>query len=232
MNLKPTFILAFTLVMGGCATTQNHRDPLEPMNRAIYGFNKAVDTVAIRPISQVYHAVTPDPIEHRVRNFFANLGEIRNALNHALQGKFRGAGGSIGRFLMNSTLGLGGLHDMAGVMGLARQEEDFGQTLAVWGIRQAPYFVIPLLGPSTLRDAPALIVDTLSEPYFYLESRNAQYILWGARLIDRRTSLLDFDKTIREQLDPYAFVRDSYLQKRDHDIEDGKETDLEGFEFR
>lgn len=232
MNLKLIVWLVFILFATGCATTKNQRDPIEPVNRFIYGFNNVIDKAAIRPVSKVYHFVTPDPIEKRVSNFFSNLGEVRNAINNALQGKFRAAGQSLGRLLMNSTLGLGGLHDMAGVMGLKRQEEDFGQTLGKWGVRNAPYFVIPILGPSTLRDAPGLVVDAFTEPYIYIPSRGTQLALYGVRLIDRRTYLLDFDNTISEQLDPYAFVRDSYLQKRDNDIDDGKEKDLEGYEFK
>lgn len=232
MNLKLLVLLGMALAVTGCATTQNHRDPLESINRVTHVFNNVVDKAAIRPVAKVYRFVLPNQIQRRVSNFFANLSEVRNAVNNALQGKFHAAGGSLGRLLINSTLGLGGLHDMAGVMGLARQEEDFGQTLGKWGIRNAPYFVIPILGPSTLRDAPGLIVDVFTEPYIYLDSQSAQLALYGTRLVDRRVHLLDFDKTMADQVDPYAFVRDSYLQKRDYEIEDRKDKDLEGFEFK
>lgn len=232
MNLKLFALLGLALIVTGCATTQNHRDPLERINRVTHVFNNVVDRLAVRPVAKVYRLVIPNQIQKRVSNFFANLSEVRNAVNNALQGKIHKAGGSLGRLLINSTLGLGGLHDMAGVMGLARQEEDFGQTLGTWGIRNAPYFVIPLLGPSTLRDAPGLIVDLFTEPYIYLDSQTAQVALYSTRFIDRRVHLLDFDKTMANQVDPYAFVRDSYMQKRDYEIEDKKEKDLEGFEFK
>lgn len=232
MKLKIFALILSILSVTGCATTQKHPDdPLEPMNRAIYGFNEVVDKVAMRPIAKVYKAVTPDPIQLRVTNFLSNLGEIRNSLNSALQGKFKEAGRTFGRFLINSIIGLGGLHDIAGQMGSRRHEEDFGQTLGVWGITKAPYFVIPLLGPSTLRDLPGLVVDAFTEPYIYIEADTVRYSLTGLRLVDNRARLLNFDKTLSEQLDRYAFVRDSYLQKRDNDIQDGEGKDLEGFEF-
>jgi phospholipid-binding lipoprotein MlaA len=146
-------------------------------------------------------------------------------INDALQGKFLAAGNDLGRFLLNSTLGLGGLLDPATSAGLARNNEDFGQTLGHWGVHPGPFLELPLLGPSDLRDGPSRVVDNYTSPLQYVDNNYVKYGLWGVRLVDTRASILSLDDTLKNVYDPYAFIRDAYLQRRAYLVSDGKVTE-------
>ncbi|GED21794.1 MlaA family lipoprotein [Halomonas halmophila] len=231
------------VVLSGCATTQssapaNPEDPWEGFNRGVFAFNETLDRYALKPVAQGYRFVTPDPVETGVGNFFSNLGEIRTTLNSLLQGKGSNASASTGRFLLNSTVGVLGVFDVASQIGLHAREEDFGQTLGSWGVASGPYLVLPLLGPSTLRDTGGLPVDMYTYPTTYIEDDAVRYSLTGLRVIDTRAGLLDQEKLI--QGDRYSFIRDSWLQRRHFEVNDGElgedpfatdDFDLEGSDF-
>ena len=196
-------------------------DPWEPYNRRMYNFNTAVDNATLKPIAKGYRKVLPNFARRGVSNFFANLRTPGTAINNFLQGK-PGAGFSdLGRFLVNSTVGLGGLLDVGTRVGLEEHDEDFGQTLAVWGMGKGPYFVIPFLGPSSVRDAFAMPVDFASNPLFYYENTSVKDKLRVLRIIDLRARLLNAERFLEDSADPYITLRESYLQNREYNIYDG-----------
>ncbi len=209
-------------------------DSLESYNRAMHSFNQSLDKQLLRPAAQTYHDLTPDPIERGVSNFFSNLGEPLNALNNLLQGNPGDFVTSIGRLSFNSTFGLYGILDVATEMGMEEKEEDFGQTLAVWGIGSGPYIVLPVLGPSTLRDTVGLTVDTtignsvtINDQYAFNalneQKSSEETALQGVKLISIRADLLDKKEILdTASFDDYSFIRDAYLQKRQNLILDGK----------
>ncbi|MCK2183578.1 MlaA family lipoprotein [Halomonas getboli] len=212
-------------LLTGCATTSgvddaNPADPWEGFNRGVFAFNETVDRYALKPVAQGYRYVTPDPVQTGVGNFFSNLGEIGTTLNSLLQGKPGNAGIATGRFLINSTAGVLGIFDVASHMDLVGREEDFGQTLAAWGVGSGPYLVLPLLGPSTVRDTAGLPVDWYTDPLTYVEEDKVRYGLRGLDVIDTRAGLLDQEKLIRG--DRYSFIRDSWLQRRRFEVNDGE----------
>ena len=219
--------LAITLVLlSGCATTQGDSggvdyDPLEPMNRKMHGFNMAIDKVALRPLARGYKKVVPSPIRRGVTNFFSNLTTPRSALNNFLQGKPKQGFNELGRFLFNSTLGLGGLIDIASAGGMERYDENFAQTLSVWGVPDGPYIVLPLWGPNMVADVFALPVDYYSDISTYYDNSSVRSKVWGLRLVDLRHRLLSVDSILDESSDPYITVRESYMQNRDFRIYDG-----------
>ncbi len=208
-------------LLGGCATN-NPRDPLEPMNRAIYGFNDGVDTAIIRPVAEGYRAILPAPVRTGVSNVFANINDVLIALNNLLQGKVVNAVSDVGRVLVNTTIGIGGIFDVATNIGLEKHNEDFGQTLGWWGIGDGPYLVIPIRGPSNLRDAVGRFVDQRIDPITYVRSMRLRNMLWGLRALNQRADLLDTSKILETAaLDQYEFVRDAYLQRRRNLVYDG-----------
>ncbi|HSH47954.1 MAG TPA: VacJ family lipoprotein, partial [Halomonas sp.] len=164
--------------------------------------------------------VTPDPVQKSVGNVFSNLGEIRTALNSVLQGKPANAGIATGRFLINSTVGVLGIFDVAGQMELVGRKEDFGQTLGVWGVGEGPYLVLPLLGPSTVRDTAGLPADIYTSPLAYAESDRVRYGMLALNVIDTRAGFLEQEKLLRG--DRYTFLRDGYLQRRRFEVADGE----------
>lgn len=213
--LLPLFLL------GGCATT-NPRDPLEPMNRAIYSFNDGVDNVIFKPLAEGYRAVLPSFVRTGISNFFSNINDVLVALNNLLQGKIVNALSDLGRIVVNSTVGVAGLFDVASPLGMEKHNEDFGQTLGAWGVGDGPYLVLPFLGPSNLRDALGRVVDAKADPLGYLHSVRLRNSLWGTRLVSQRAELLDTSKILETAaLDPYEFLRDAYLQRRRNLIFDG-----------
>ncbi len=218
---KQFISLLMLVVLSGCATTgQNKDDPWESWNRGVYKFNKGVDKVA-KPIAQGYQYITPDVVETGVSNIFSNLGDIPNMLNNLLQGKFVDSVSDLGRFVVNSTIGLAGIWDPASSMGLEKHDEDFGQTLASWGVKPGPYVMLPFLGPSTFRDTIALPVDSemdLINQIEHIPTRNQINLL---ELIDLRASLLSYEDQLNGQIDEYAFIRDVYLQNRQFKVLDG-----------
>lgn len=196
-------------------------DPFEEVNRVFYELNfNLLDPVVIRPIAIIYDDLTPKPIRQGFRNFFSNLDEIPSLVNNVLQGKFGQAANNAERFLMNTTLGLGGFLDIAKRAGLQPgEDEDFGQTLAVWGVPDGPYLMLPFFGPSTLRDAPSNFVDSLLDPFSYNDSLPVRVVIKGIDLIALRADLLGIDDVISG--DKYLFIRDVYLQNREYVISDG-----------
>lgn len=198
------------------------QDPWESWNRGVYKFNDKLDRAVAKPVAKAYVRVVPQPIRTGVSNFFANLNTPTVMINDALQGKFLAAGNDLGRFLLNSTFGIGGILDPASSTGLARNNEDFGQTLGHWGVHAGPFVELPVLGPSDLRDAPAKLVDTYTNPQQYIRNNYWKYGLYLPNFIDRRASLLSLDNTLKNVYDPYAFIRDAYLQRRAYMISDGK----------
>ncbi|MCL4800789.1 MAG: VacJ family lipoprotein [Burkholderiales bacterium] len=220
------------LGLGGCASTAalNPADPFEPANRAVFEFNEEVDKAFVKPVAQAYRAVLPQPVRTGVRNFYGNLWDPWIGLNNLLQGKVEWALNDLFRFAVNTTFGLGGINDVATDMRLEKHNEDFGQTLGRWGVESGPYLVLPILGPSSVRDGTGLLVDS----YGYLPWRIPtwrkwdHYVAWRNSLtvlgfVSLRASLLDAESVLEEAaLDRYAFVRDAYLQRRRSLVYDGE----------
>ncbi len=210
------------LALGGCASNGDPRDPLEPMNRAIYRFNDVVDKAITKPVAQGYRAVLPTPVRNSVTNFFSNIDDLLVMVNNLLQFKLNAAGSDFARIAFNTTFGIGGLFDVATGWGLPKHNEDFGQTLGFWGVGDGPYLVLPLLGPSNLRDSTGLLATLYTDPLWHVDNVATRNTLVGVRFVDRRARLLDAERVLDEAaLDPYAFLRDSYLQHRRSLIHDG-----------
>ena len=216
---------ALALVVSGCATQAN-KDPLEGVNRGVYKFNDVTDKYAFKPVASAYKAVAPTPVRKGFNNFFNNLGSITTVLNDLLQLKFANAFTDAGRFIINSTFGIAGFIDVAGMDNIPNHKEDFGQTLGYWGVGNGPYLVLPFLGASTLRDTSGLVFDTITtDPITYTHNIGEVRLhnqLRTAQFIDKRTELLDAKDIVDDaSLDPYAFMRDAYLQRRESLIADG-----------
>lgn len=229
-----SFVMIF--INTGCATLDGPaapNDPLERYNRAMYKFNDKFDTYLLKPVAQGYDAITPAPVQKGISNFFSNLDDVLVIVNDLFQFKFKQAASDTGRFLINSTLGLLGLIDWASDMGLEKHNEDFGQTLGHWGVPSGPYFILPFLGSSTIRDTAGFAVD---ESYFDpiyktvedgypIHSRHNGAAVWGmtvVKAVDIRANLLKGEKIMDEAaLDPYVFLREAYLQRRQNLVYDG-----------
>lgn len=220
--LVPLFMSA-GVTLAPLAVQAAEEDPWEGVNRPIFTFNDTLDTYALKPLAQGYQAVTPQFLEDGIHNMFRNVGDVGNLFNDILQVKPHAAGVDTARLLMNTTLGLAGFFDVGTKMGLQRNDEDFGQTLGHWGVESGPYVMLPLLGPSTLRDAPAKFVDSYTAPYRYINDVPARNIAMGVNVVDTRASLLAADKLIRG--DKYTFIRNAYLQNREFKVKDGKVED-------
>ena len=203
------------------------QDPWESWNRGVYRVNDKLDRAIAKPVARTYVRIVPQPIRTGVTNFFDNLDTPTVMINDALQGKFLAAGNDLGRFLLNSTVGLGGLLDPATSAGMAKNNEDFGQTLGHWGVHPGPFVELPVLGPSDLRDAPSKVVDSYTNPRQYIHNSYVKYGLWLPALVDTRARLLPLDETLKNVYDPYAFIRDAYLQRRAYLVSDGKVTEEE-----
>ncbi len=223
-------LLAVVLAAGlaACASIPpgagaNPADPWEVYNRHVFDFNDRVDRYTFKPLAQFYEAVLPEPVRNCVNNGFRNLGEPVNAINNVLQFKPSAAMNDLSRFFWNSTAGVLGCFDLAAMAGAPRNNEDFGQTLGVWGFGPGPYFVLPLLGPSTVRDATGRLFDFLgTDPVWYIDDIRLRNSLVGARLVDTRASLLPAERVLQAAaLDLYQFVRDGYLQLRRNLVYDG-----------
>ncbi|RZT32443.1 MlaA family lipoprotein [Cupriavidus agavae] len=215
---------AAALVLAGCATgpNANPADPLEPFNRGVSTFNDNLDKYALKPAAEGYQAVVPSPVRTAVGNFFSNISDVYSAGNNLLQGKPTRALEDTMRVAINSVLGIGGLIDIATPAGLPKYKEDFGQTLGVWGVPSGPYLVLPLFGPSNVRDASGMVVDRFMDPSTYIAPWYARLSVTGVRVIDGRSQLLGASNLIEAAaLDKYAFLRDSYMQRRQYLIYDG-----------
>lgn len=214
--------LAMAGLLGGCATSGNPKDPIEGFNRAMFAFNEGLDTVLIKPVAQGYDAALPTPVRTGVTNFFGNIADLFIGVNNLLQGKPDQAVSDIGRVLINSTVGILGIFDIATEAGLEKHEEDFGQTFGRWGIGNGAYVVIPVFGPRTVRDTAGLVLDMAVDPVGNVDHVATRNSLAALRLIDTRADLLPADKVIEEAaLDKYAYVRDGYLQRRRNLVHDG-----------
>ena len=231
--------LALAGMLGGCATpnagsaansSDDERDPVESVNRAVFAFNQGLDTVLIRPVAVGYEFVLPTPIRTGVSNFFDNIGDVFVGVNNLLQGKVADAASDLGRVAINSTLGIFGLFDIASEAGLEKHEEDFGQTFGRWGVGDGPYLVVPVFGPRTTRDAFGLVLDTQTNPLGQVDHVPTRNTLTALRLVNTRATLLPADKVIEEAaLDKYSYMRDAYLQRRRNLIYDGsppRDTDM------
>lgn len=236
MSCTPRFALAALLLVSallqGCASTgvagaaADPRDPWEGMNRKVYAFNDKVDTWVARPVAQAYVDVVPSFIRTGVHNFMGNIGDVWTFVNAALQFKGQAAAESFMRVAVNSTFGLYGLLDVASEARIPKHKEDFGQTLGHWGMGPGPYVVLPLLGPSTLRDTAALPADWQATPNQYFQDEGTRNGITALRLTDVRADLLKADEAVKQAaLDPYSFVRDGWLQKRENDVYDGNPPD-------
>jgi len=203
-------------------------DPWEPLNRKIFAFNDFADRYALTPVAKTYQFITPDPLEAGIGNMFSNLFEITTILNDLLQLKFGQAASDAGRFLLNSTVGLLGLFDVATPVGLEKHEEDFGQTLGYWGMGSGPYIVVPIIGSYTLRDGVGAYIDSYSDYVTDLNHIPTRNQLWLMRNIDNRARLFAAEELITG--DRYTFIRDAYLQRREYLVNDGVVVDSFGEE--
>jgi phospholipid-binding lipoprotein MlaA len=191
----------------------------------VYRINDSVDRAVVKPVARTYVRVVPAPARTGVRNFFANLHTTTVMVNDALQGKFGAAANDLGRFVVNTTVGIGGLLDPATQMGLDKNDEDFGQTLGHWGLHPGPFVELPVLGPSDVRDGLGKGVDVFTGPTHYISNNWVSYGLYGVGALDTRANLLSLDETLQKVFDPYAFIRDAYLQRRAYLVSDGQVTE-------
>lgn len=224
-------VAASLLALAGCAAGPLARDPFEPVNRQVMRFNEGVDSVAFRPLATVYKEKVPPLIRTGVSNFFGNISDAWSFVNSLLQGKLQNAEENLARVHLNTMFGLGGIFDVASEFNIERHREDFGQTLGRWGVPAGPYIVLPLLGPSTLRDTVALPVDRKADPLHDIDPWTAQTSLYLLRAVDARANLLRASSVLDEAaLDKYSFIRDAYLQKRRAEIFDNDASDNDGKE--
>jgi phospholipid-binding lipoprotein MlaA len=209
--------------LAGCATGPNPRDPYEGFNRAVFRFNDAVDENALKPAATVYKTVLPSFVQTGVGNFFGNLSDVWSSANNLMQGKGEAGMSDFMRVALNSTFGVFGLFDIASEARMPKHNEDFGQTLGVWGVKQGPYLMLPLLGPSNVRDTVALPVDWNADLWQYTSPIYQRNIGSAVRVVDKRAALLDASDLMEEAaLDRYEFVRDSYIQLRESKVRDGE----------
>lgn len=216
--------LVLVSVLAGCATASNPRDPFEGFNRAMFGFNDAIDKAAVKPAAKIYEELLPSFVQTAIGNFFGNIGDVWTLVNDILQGRGEQAASDFMRVTINSSFGLLGLIDVASDAGLTKHKEDFGQTLGTWGVASGPYVVLPVFGPSTMRDSIALPVDLSGDLWRYKHPVKVRNVGTVVRAIDNRAALLNATNLIEEAaLDPYEFVRDAYMQRRQSMIGEGRE---------
>ncbi len=241
MNLRnprraAPWLAAAALLLGGCATTgadsdaQVNPDPFERLNRGVFAFNQAADKALARPVARGYRAVTPPVVRTGITNFFDTLSVPRTLVNNLLQGKPKAAGQDLARLLLNLTVGLGGLIDVASQEGLPKNNEDFGQTLAVWGLGPGPYLMVPVLGPYTLRAGFGELGDWALRPIAYVDDSDVRLALEIFYLVHLRSQLLATDSLVDSALDPYLLVREAYFQRRQFLIYDGNPPEADFFD--
>lgn len=218
-------LLLVAVAAAGCASAPAGEpaepDPWESMNRGLYAFNQGIDKISFKPLAKGYVKVIPTPVRRGVTNFSRNLATPGSALNNFLQGKPAHGVQELARFFVNSTIGIGGLFDIASRSGVEANPEDFGQTAAVWGVPSGPFVMLPFLGPRTLRDAATLPLDIVADPLRYYDDDTIRMSLWLLRLVDVRARLLPLEGMIQDSADPYVTMRESYLQNREFEIYDG-----------
>jgi phospholipid-binding lipoprotein MlaA len=228
MQLHAPFLATFALTsaLGGCAALPSGKpdpsDRFERVNRSVYSFNRAIDHAVVRPVARAYVKITPAPVRRSISNFFTNLDYPVIIVNDFLQGKLHDGVSDVGRFGVNTVIGIGGLFDPASHWGMEKHNEDFGLTLARWGLKSGPYLMLPILGPSTVRDAPGRVADRFATPTSYLNNTGVEVGAFVAKGITTRAGVLDMDQMIDSAFDPYAFVRDAWLQRREYQVHGGK----------
>lgn len=221
-DVLPVLLIAVASLAALDAQAQVY-DPLEPVNRVIFTINDKIDAAVVRPVAQAYVDYVPRLLRQGVTNVFGNLSDMFSAVNNLLQLKKEPLGNDLGRVLVNSTFGLGGIFDIASEAGIEKYNEDFGQTLGYWGVGPGPYLVLPILGPSNVRDTAGLVVHGYIDPVNQVTPRSNKYELWGLRAIDTRASLLGTDTLVSgAALDKYTFIRSAYTQRRQSLVYDGK----------
>jgi phospholipid-binding lipoprotein MlaA len=225
MNVLKKFLALFVLSLSltsltAMAEESELNDPWEGFNRGVFNFNESLDRAILKPVAQGYRFIMPDVAEQGVSNFFDNLRDVVTFFNNVLQLKPVEATQDLSRVLINTTIGIGGLFDVASAMNIPKNDEDFGQTLGAWGVESGPYLVLPLFGPSTVRDGVGIIPDMYLDPLNQVESDELRYGLKVLNVVDKRASLLDREGVITG--DRYSFIRDAYLQKREFEVNDGR----------
>lgn len=217
-----TYWLAISVLitgLAGCAAGHNPDDPYENYNRKVFAFNRQVDKYVYRPVAQGYKAITPMPVRKGLSNFFSNIRQLPIMGNDLLQGNFEWFAYDTARFIINTTVGIGGLFDVATAGGIEKHEQDFGLTMAKWGVRESPYFLLPFLPPTTPRDGLGAIGDYFMSPWPYVGEWWWSYVAYGVPLTETRASLIGPDQLMDEAFDPYTFLRDAYMQRRQAQIE-------------
>ena len=226
-------LIVASILISGCATGPNSHDPLEPMNRKIYKFNETLDQIIVRPAARAYTSFVPSLVRTGVRNVFTNLGVINTTFNDLLQLKIRNVPVGIARFTSNLILGVGGIFDVASEMGIPYYKEDFGQTLGYWGFDSGPYLVLPLLGPSSVRDGLATPVNYYLDPISHVSNDSTRWGITGLKIIDTRSAYLNSESMLSNSaLDQYSFIRDTWLQRREYQIRDGSPKKDEQSKYR
>jgi len=219
---RAAFAVAVAL-LAGCAAAPSREDPLEPMNRTLYQFHDTVDTAVVKPVAQAYIDVVPEPIRAGVSNVFNNVEDLISAVNGLLQGKLDKFGDDLARVVLNTTFGVGGIFDLASMIGIERGNEDFGQTFGAWGFPQGPYFFIPFFGPTTVRDGTGTVVRIMVGPVGYIPNVPLRNSLYGTGYVDLRAQAISAGAIVdTAALDRYLFIRNAYLQRRRYLVYDGK----------
>jgi phospholipid-binding lipoprotein MlaA len=219
-----TAATAAVFLLAGCATLPNGkadpRDPFERVNRSIYSFNSAADRAVLRPVARAWKATVPPRVRQSLGNFLDNLAYPGTIVNDLLQGKLAQGGQDFSRLVVNTVMGFG-FFDPATTAGLQRHDEDFGQTLGKWGVPAGPYIMLPLFGPSSVRDAPTRLADDYTNVRHYFPNPYVDWGLWGIDTINDRANLLELDPALDRTFDPYAFIRNAWIQRREYLVRDG-----------
>jgi phospholipid-binding lipoprotein MlaA len=222
-TLRALASIAVAALVAGCAAAPSKVDPLEPMNRALYSFHDVVDTNVVKPVAQAYVDVIPQLARTGVANVFNNIDDLFSAVNGLLQGKPDKAGNDLGRVMTNTLFGVGGLFDLASMIGIERGNEDFGQTFGVWGLPQGPYLFVPLFGPTTVRDGSGVLVRIAVGPVGFVPDVVVRNSLYGLGYVDLRAQALGAGELVdTAALDRYLFIRNAYLLRRRYLVNDGK----------
>ena len=223
-QLLLALVFAFGLASGAARAQDKVNDPFEPLNRGIFFFNEIFDAVITTPVTSIYKAIIPDPVRRSIGGVFGNLDDLYSGVNHGLQGKGKQAGTDFSRVLINTTIGLGGLFDVAGDMGLAKSKTDYGVTLGAWGVGAGPYLVLPVMGPSSVRDTVGRGLRSASDPRTYIPWQTG-YSLTAAEIVHLRAANASAENLIASSsLDKYNFTRSLYLQRRESQVRDAREA--------
>jgi phospholipid-binding lipoprotein MlaA len=216
-------IVVAGMLLSACAAAPNKDDPFEPWNRAMYQVHEAVDGAVIKPVAQAYVAYAPEPIRTGVSNFFGNIDDLFTGINNVLEGRANQAGDDFGRVLLNTTMGFGGILDLASMVGIPKDKKDFGITFGKWGIPQGPYLFVPLFGPTTVRDGTGVLVRYFIGPVGYIDNIPLRNSLYGLGYLDLRAQALSAESVLdTAALDKYRFLRNAYLKNRRYQVYDGK----------